>query len=420
MLNPKKLINRILPFLCFIIIVNGLLGQNLSTNFTLDYNKSENLVNQKNFRAFDDVSFKINLFSKNKNLKLKYYISENNSFIDEIYYKKQKKYLLFKVGIFSHIDSEKIELSSGDMIESGNSYGIPRYLIEYKKHYKKLNLKFAISDGILDKNIINIEKPYYHDKRIKFEYNGFSLGLTHNAIWGGNVTGYGSQPSDLDDYFKIFFNQGGGADAVDTDKPNKLGDVFGSWNFGYKKLVNNFSFYAYHQFYFEDKSGLKMKNKMNNFDGLTGFSISNENSQILYERIKTSYQGGRVHPPGRDGYYWNGIYRNGWKYKDRIIGNIYLKPYANRVKINHFGIMHKFNNGTITAFYAKGKIYNISYNGGIPAEYEQDYTLNDFDTLREYSISYKFRILQNINFMITVENSLKKENNYFLTTTYFF
>ena len=82
--------------------------------------------------------------------------------------------------------------------------------------------------------------------------------------------------------------------------------------------------------------------------------------------------------------------------------------------------MHKFNNSTITAFYAKGKIYNISYNGGIPAEYEQDYTLDDFDTLKEYSISYKFRILQNINFMITVENSLKKENNYFLTTTYFF
>ena len=61
--------NRIILFLSFIILVNNLLGQNLSTNFSLDYNKSENLVNQKNFRAFDDISFKINLFSKDKNFK---------------------------------------------------------------------------------------------------------------------------------------------------------------------------------------------------------------------------------------------------------------------------------------------------------------------------------------------------------------
>lgn len=420
MLNPKKLINKATSFFCFIILVNSLFGQNFSNNFSLGFGKSKNLVNQKNLRMFDDISFKINLFSKDKNFTMKYYISENNSFIDEAYYNKQKKSFLFKIGIFSLVDSEKIELSSGDMIESGNSYGIPRYLIEYKKNYRKLNFSFSLSDGILDKNMINIKKPFYHDKRFKFEYNGLSLGLTHNVIWGGVVTGYGSQPSNLDDYFKIFFNQGGGADAVDTDKPNRLGDVFGSWNFAYKKLINNFTFHTYHQFYFEDKSGLKMKNKMSKFDGLTGFSISNEQFQLLFERIKTSYQGGEVHPPGRDGYYWNGIYRNGWQYKNRVIGNIYLKPYSNRVKINHFGVMRKFNNSAITAFYAKGKIYSISYNGGNPQEYEKDFALNDFDTIVESSISFNWRILQNIDFMITLENSLKKENNFFLSTTYYF
>ena len=31
-----------------------------------------------------------------------------------------------------------------------------------------------------------------------------SIGFVHNAIWGGEVTAYGKQPNDLDDYCSHF------------------------------------------------------------------------------------------------------------------------------------------------------------------------------------------------------------------------
>ena len=37
------------------------------------------------------------------------------------------------------------------MIESGNSYGIPRYLVEFSSSFKNIDIYFSLSDGILDK-----------------------------------------------------------------------------------------------------------------------------------------------------------------------------------------------------------------------------------------------------------------------------
>ena len=69
------------------------------------------------------------------------------------------------------------------------------------------------------------------------DFKNLSIGFVHNVIWGGEVTGYGKQPNDLDDYFRVFLGRGGGADAVITDQPNALGDAFGMWDFSYKKNI---------------------------------------------------------------------------------------------------------------------------------------------------------------------------------------
>ncbi len=420
MLNLQNLKNKKILIFIFLINVSILFGQESQNQISVYYGVPENSINKKKLKIQSENSIKISLLSNKKNIGLTYYLSKNSMLLDEIFYqKKTKKNLLFKIGKFSNNDEGKLSLSSGDMIESNNALGIPRYLIEYENNYKKLKFKFSVSDGLLDKNDINIEKPFYHDKRIKLEYSGFSFSFTHNAIWGGKVTGYGKQPSDFDDYFKIFFNQGGGADAVDIDKPNRLGDVFGSWNFGYKKTIKKSTFHTYHQFYFEDKSGLKLKNRMNKFDGLTGILLNYNNTKLIFERIKTSNQGGKIHPPGRDGYYWNGIYRNGWKYKGRVIGNIFILPNKNRIKINHFGLYHKLSTSSIKLFFSKGKIYNISYNGSVPAEYEQNFSLNDFDKFKQISLSYNF-YLSELNFEVTAESNSNDGYNIILKTAYSF
>lgn len=274
-----------------------------------------------------------------------FYISNSKVYIDEFYYKKkfpENKLGNFNLKIgsltnnFSSIDNNI--LSSGSMIESGNSYGIPRYLVEFSNSFKNFDIYFSLSDGILDKNSINIKRPFLHDKRLYLSFKNLSIGFVHNVIWGGEVTAYGKQPNDLDDYFRIFLGRGGGADAVITDQPNALGDAFGMWDFSYKKNVRLAEIKVYHQTYFEDGSGLKLSNKMSEFDGLSGISFKYKKTNILLERLKTTFQGGNTHPPGIDSYYWNGIYRNGWQFKDRIIGNIFINPSKNRVRVIHFGL----------------------------------------------------------------------------------
>ena len=117
-----------------------------------------------------------------------------------------------------------------------------------------------------------------------------------------------------------------------------LGNAFGLWDFRYVRQVNNLVFNTYHQTFFEDRSGLELKNEMSKFDGLTGISILYDNFRFLLEYLKTTYQGGNEHPPGVDSYYYNGIYRNGYMFNDRTIGNIFITPDNNRVKVKHIAL----------------------------------------------------------------------------------
>lgn len=50
---------------------------------------------------------------------------------------------------------------------------------------------------------------------------------------------------------------------------------------------------------------------------------------------------------GNDNYYWNSVYRQGWTYFGRTVGNALLTPYNSRVWAYHGGI--------------KGDIYGFQY-----------------------------------------------------------
>lgn len=347
-----------------------------------------------------------------------FYISNSKVYIDEFYYKKkfpENKLGNFNLKIgsltnnFSSIDNNI--LSSGSMIESGNSYGIPRYLVEFSNSFKNFDIYFSLSDGILDKNSINIKRPFLHDKRLYLSFKNLSIGFVHNVIWGGEVTAYGKQPNDLDDYFRIFLGRGGGADAVITDQPNALGNAFGMWDFSYKKNVRLAEIKVYHQTYFEDGSGLKLSNKMSEFDGLSGISFKYKKTNILLERLKTTFQGGNTHPPGIDSYYWNGIYRNGWQFKDRIIGNIFINPSKNRVRVIHFGLSTVYKKNKFQLNFSDIKKFNISYNGFPPSE-TIDLGEDFFKKEIQRNLYYE-RKLNNFGVGIMLEDNQINTNIYF-------
>ena len=106
-------------------------------------------------------------------------------------------------------------------------------------------------------------------------------------------------------------------------------------DFSYKKNIK-LAEIKDHQTYFEDRSGMQLTNKMSQFDGLSGISLKYKKTNILIERLKTTFREAIF--IWIDSYYWNGIYRYGWQFKDRIIGNIFINPSKNRVKVIHFGL----------------------------------------------------------------------------------
>tara|TARA_X000000368_G_scaffold359112_1_gene302291 strand:- start:1082 stop:2338 length:1257 start_codon:yes stop_codon:yes gene_type:complete len=356
-------------------------------------------INSKNIKL-DNENNTLYLNNSLKNFFASYYVNENGIQIDEAYYFKKHNNFKIKIGKFSIDHFYKNDLSTGDMIDSGNALGLKRYYLEYSKYLGQFEIKASLSDGIMDKNSINLKSPFIHDKRFFIKNKGFSIGLIHNVIWGGELEFYGKQPSKLDDYFRIFAGQGGSEDALLTDQGNALGNAFGLWDFRYIKKINDISINTYHQTYFEDRSGLELKNEMSKFDGLTGISVSYNNFRVLLEYLKTTYQGGNVHPPGLDSFYYNGIYRNGYVFKGRTVGNIFINPQNNRFKVKHIAFENKFNKTFVRMNYTDIKDYDISYKG-FPASGKVDISKDTYSQFSEKSIFLSRKIKQyNLGFYI--------------------
>ena len=156
---------------------------------------------------------------------------------------------------------------------------------------------------------------------------------------------------------------------------------------------------------------MKLTNKMSEFDGLSGISFKYKKTNILLERLKTTFQGGNTHPPGIDSYYWNGIYRNGWQFKDRIIGNIFINPSKNRVRVIHFGLSTVYKKNKFQLNFSDIKKYSISYNGFPPSE-TIDLDEDFFKKEIQRNLYYE-RKLNNFGVGIMLEDNQINTNIYF-------
>ncbi len=248
------------------------------------------------------------------------------------------------------------KLSTGSMIASGNAVPIPKVELGLKDYmpvpfsYEVVNIRGMISHGWLGDNRY-IKDAWLHEKNLYLKLKspfGLSLygGVIHDVIWAGTTADGEDLPDTWDDYYRIFFNENGGGDAPANDRVFRLGDSKGLWDMGILYSINGLTFRIYYQHFFEDKTSMEFRNRYDGLWGL-GFIINKKKiiSEALFEFLYTKFKSGDIGPIsgwglGNDNYYYNEIYRSGWTYKGRVIGNPFIVLNDEGTIINNRAIVY--------------------------------------------------------------------------------
>lgn len=285
----------------------------------------------------------------------------HNVFIQQAYIDLGYKCLLLSVGSKERYTSLwDRSLSSGDMILSTNARPIPEINISIPeftevpltKGWMQIKGDFALGrsfDSDYLKDFVNLNQTYtqdvlWHHKsfyvRIKDTKGGspFSgtIGVQHWAQWGGTSSNpaIGVQPHSLKDFIRVVCGKEGGTGASMSDQINVLGNHYGSYDFKLEYAQPGWTIAAYHQHYFEDKSGMIFVNAT---DGLWGAQLDLPRfpwlKKVVMEYFVTRDQSGPFHfilfdhdkykgpGGGADNYYNNGEYTTGVSYFNRAIGS---------------------------------------------------------------------------------------------------
>ena len=169
--------------------------------------------------------------------------------------------------------------------------------------------------------------------------------MHHAAQWGGynNLVDYGNTFSD---FWNVFLFRSGGITL--SDQLNAQGNHIGVQELTLSYKQKNWQVKAYWQSIFEDMSAAFIGFGMNASDGLWGVNIQQKQwpyiNHLSYELLNTTSQSGPMHDKdglvfaGRDSYYNNSAYPQGWTYYNNIIGNPYLQTNNNRVRAHFAGV----------------------------------------------------------------------------------
>ena len=279
---------------------------------------NENTVNVFISEEKHRISYQINtFFQKNRNIVGESFIKiklDESSFIRlGQYYRDYSLYL-------------NDRMSLGHMLISNNA--LPMKKVGYvttTDANKFLSFQYGMSHGVFDKNTSYIKAPLLHEKFIYLNYSknhySFSVGFVHEAIWGGKIQNEGMQPSSLKDFFKVII----AADEPKKDgqaHANAMGNHLGIWDFNYQIKINSNEIKMYHQHFFEDTSGLRFANGIDGLWGVEFIDINNEKN-VLLEYLHTTNQNSNP-PYVNDAYYNHGLYKSGWSFKNKTLGNPYI------------------------------------------------------------------------------------------------
>jgi len=251
-------------------------------------------------------------------------------------------------------------LSSGDMVHSGNARPIPELnlsmphftLVPYTKGWLQIKGDFAVGRSFDEAYLKQTVRPgtTYVDNVLWHHKSGYlrledtkgnspvsaTVGLQHWVQWGGTSSNpkIGKQPQSFRDFIRVVTGSEGGEGATLSDQINVLGNHYGSYDMELAYQGQKLSARAYHQWYFEDKSGMELANGT---DGLWGVEVNLHTcrwvQKVVVEHVVTRNQSGQFHflefdhdkYPGRggggDSYYNNGEYTTGVSYFNRGIGS---------------------------------------------------------------------------------------------------
>jgi hypothetical protein len=289
-----------------------------------------------------------------------------------------------------HYGNQDSTLSGGGFLFSKNARPIPKVFVGIERFttipftFSLIEIKGGISHGWFTDNIYTTNMLLHH----KFLYGRLGgklpvhiqYGLDHVAEWGGNVPGYGQQPTQLKDFLIIYKGKAGGSAG---EAINALGNHIISQSIKLEVDLKNYKLAAYWQNISEDGPIRLIGNTMNSPDGLGGFSIKSRKkgyiTGILYEYLQTTDQSGPYHDKdgmvygGSDSYFYNYVYNNGWSNYSRIIGTPFISSAVynkngevytlnNRVIVHHFGVEGSicgYNYKALTSFSKNYGTYGI-------------------------------------------------------------
>lgn len=276
--------------------------------------------------------------------------------LDQYYAGIAWKKLELKVGAWQRPELLMgISSIGGDILWSNNALSMPGVVLQTTE---PLNIvgRFSIdaaygnywagTNGPVEQRSVDDVKVHFKKFIMNFGIgpNGvFSFGVHHYAQWGGYNNRLNFQnPEGLRDYIRIVLGQEGGSNASGNDQGNKLGNVVGSYRVGYAHKLRNAQLKFYYQSLVEDETGVDGRNFP---DGAWGLFFKTKEKAliqgIVYEYINTTWQGGpNQSSGGRDNYFNNLEYYDGWRYQGDIIGLPFFKPMPNGTTLANMVIAH--------------------------------------------------------------------------------
>lgn len=259
--------------------------------------------------------------------------------------------------------SQSSHLSMGGLLFSGNSHPIPRLTIGINDYiafpglFGYVEIKGGVTYGWLDDNNVYVDDIKLHHKFIGLRLGGhwpitLAYEMHHAAQWGGYKKALHSGETRVDygntvtDFWNVFLFRSGGISL--SDQLNAQGNHIGFQELALTYKKDSWQVRVYWQSLFEDMSAAFIGFGMNVADGLWGLNVQQQKwpfiNEFTYEFLNTTSQSGPMHDKdglvfaGRDSYYHNSAYPEGWTYFGTIIGNPYLQVNNSRVRAHFAGL----------------------------------------------------------------------------------
>lgn len=358
-------------------------------------------------------------------------VEQNNLFAQEGYLKVKYRALEFWGGqVEQTLGIHMEELSSGSLALSRNARPFPMVQLIVPEYvdvpFTKGHLKFKgnFGHGWFEKDRY-VQHPVLHFKSLYLQSDvnfplDFYAGIVHFALWGGKHPNGVTIPNGFKDYLRVIVGKSSLSKSLSNEYFNALGDHLGIVEYGFITKAKYFDVTVYNQMPYEDKTGLKRF--FFSKDRLVGVDIKFNKTirpiHVLYEYLYTLYQSGPgvPDPPkgysrkdlapnygyyygGRDDYYNNSLYRSGWTYLDRILGNpmFMTEKYAanflehvnsfhqdivnNRVRAHHVGIKASLSHDWSFKFlstYSRNYGTYAGLNGGQKGWLSKQPAFNDY------------------------------------------